>query len=169
MDAELVEEMERLNLQIVAPGHVNTLCVQPTVEDRIWKAQANAPELQEIKKLMGMNKAPKFWVDKLETVCYEDQICVPKKDELRKIILDEAHNSAYSIHPGSTKMYQDLRQKYWWVGMKRDIAELVARCDICKRVKVECKRPAGLLQSLHIPVWKWDDITMDFIVGLPHT
>ena len=63
-------------------------------------------------------------------------------------------------------MYMDLKQKYWWNGMKVDIAYYVARCDTCRRVKAEHQRPAVLLQPLHIPEWKWDEISMDFIVGL---
>jgi len=63
----------------------------------------------------------------------------------------------------------DLRQKYWWTGMKGDIVEYVAQCDTCRRVKAEHQRPVGLLQPLHIPVWKWEEISMDFIVGLPKT
>src|SRR5688500_9905954 len=79
------------------------------------------------------------------------------------------HNSAYSIHPGSTKMYMDLKQKYWWNGMKADIAQFVTHCDTCQRIKAEHQKPAGLLQPLPIPVWKWDEIGMDFVVGLPKT
>jgi hypothetical protein len=66
-------------------------------------------------------------------------------------------------------MYIDLKQRYWWTRMKGDIVEYVAQCDMCRRVKAEQRRPAGLLQPLHIPVWKWDEISMDFIVGLPKT
>ncbi len=66
-------------------------------------------------------------------------------------------------------MYQDLKEYYWWYGMKRDIAEYVALCDTCKRVKAEHQRPAGLLQPLKVPEWKWEEISMDFIVGLPRT
>jgi hypothetical protein len=66
-------------------------------------------------------------------------------------------------------MYMDLKQKYWWIGMKGDIADFVARRDTCRRIKAEHQRPAGLLQPLHILVWKWDEISMDFIVGLPKT
>ena len=83
--------------------------------------------------------------------------------------MDEAHNLAYSIHPGATKMCMDLRQKYWWNGMKADIAQYVAHCDICQRVKAEHQKLARLLQTLPIPVWKWDEIGMDFVVGLPKT
>ena len=93
----------------------------------------------------------------------------PKDLELRKRILDEAHVSRYSIHPGSNKMYQDLRQRLWWTRMKREIAQYVSECDICKRVKASHLRPAGLLQPLTIPSGKWEDISIDFIVGLPKT
>ena len=66
-------------------------------------------------------------------------------------------------------MYQDMKKRFWWYGMKREIAEYVARCDSCQRIKAEHQRPAGLLQSVQIPQWKWDEIGMDFIVGLPRT
>jgi transposase InsO family protein len=94
---------------------------------------------------------------------------VPDVNDLRKLILSEAHDTAYSIHPGSTKMYYDLKERFWWYGMKRSVAEYVAICDTCQRVKAEHQRPAGLLQPLKIPEWKWEEITMDFIVGLPRT
>lgn len=67
------------------------------------------------------------------------------------------------------KMYQDLKQKFWWTRMKREIARYVAECDVCQRVKAEHLKPAGTLQPLHIPSWKWEDISMDFITGLPRT
>jgi hypothetical protein len=66
-------------------------------------------------------------------------------------------------------MYHDLKSRYWCYGMKRAIAEYVALCDNCQRVKAERQRPAGLLQPLKIPKWKWEEISMDFIVGLPTT
>jgi hypothetical protein len=78
--------------------------------------------------------------------------------DLRKTILREAHDSTYSIHPGSTKMYQDLKQRYWWYGMKRDVAAHVALCDTCHKVKAEHQRPAGLLQPLKVLEWKWEEI-----------
>jgi hypothetical protein len=94
---------------------------------------------------------------------------VPKYVELHQQILDEAHLSRYSIHPRSTKMYQDLKQHYWWIKMKIEIARYVAKCDTCRRVKAVHMKTAGLLQSLPIPTWKWEDISMDFVVGLPNT
>jgi hypothetical protein len=66
-------------------------------------------------------------------------------------------------------MYADMRKMFWWKNMKRDIAEFVAQCDTCNRVKAEHQKPAGLLRPLDIPMWKWESISMDFIVGLPQT
>ncbi|GKB63937.1 putative reverse transcriptase domain-containing protein, partial [Tanacetum coccineum] len=74
-----------------------------------------------------------------------------------------------SVHPGADKMYHDLRDMYWWPGMKRDIATYVSKCLTCSKVKVEHQRPSGLLQQPEIPEWKWDKITMDFITKLPKT
>jgi len=94
---------------------------------------------------------------------------VPKDFELTKQILDEAHLSRYSIHPGSNKIYQDLKQQFWWTRMKRKIAKYVSECDTCRRVKASHLRSAGPLQPLNIPSWKWEDISIDFIIGLPKT
>jgi hypothetical protein len=99
----------------------------------------------------------------------KSDLCFPDIDSLRETILKEAHDSVYSIHPGSTKMYQDLKQKYWWYGLKRDVAAHVAMCDVCQRVKAEHKRPTGLLHPLKIPEWEWEEIGMDLFTGLPHT
>ena len=68
-----------------------------------------------------------------------------------KLILQEAHDSPYSIHPGNTKMYLDLKERFWWTGMKKDIAEYVAVCDVCQRVNAEHQKPTGLLQPMPIP------------------
>ena len=73
------------------------------------------------------------------------------------------------MHPGSTKMYRTLRPNYWWKGMKRDIAEVVSRCLVCQQVKAEHQSSAGRMQPLFILEWKWDHITMDFVVGLLRT
>jgi hypothetical protein len=107
--------------------------------------------------------------DEQGTVWFKDRMCVPDIESLRETILKEAHDSDYSIHPGSTKMYQDLKRKYWWYGLKRDVAAHVAMCVVCQRFKAEHQRPAGLLHPLKIPEWKWEEIGMDFIIGLPCT
>jgi hypothetical protein len=96
-------------------------------------------------------------------------LCVPDIKLIRELILKEAHETSYSIHPGSEKMYQDLKKRFWWYSMKREIAEYVAICDSYQRIKEEHQRFAGLLQPLQIPQWKWDKIGMDFIVSLLRT
>jgi hypothetical protein len=96
-------------------------------------------------------------------------LVIPRREALKKKILDKAHTSWYSIHPGSTKMYHDLRQQFWWTRMKRKIARYVSECDTCRKVKVDYMKPGGLLQPLNILDGKWDDISMDFIMGLPMT
>jgi hypothetical protein len=102
-------------------------------------------------------------------MCCGTRICLPNVKELKDNILHEAHESAYSIHTRGNKMCHDLKATYWWYGMKRDITEYVALCDTCQQVKAEHQWPAGLLQSLQVPEWMWEEIAMDFIVGLPRT
>jgi hypothetical protein len=92
---------------------------------------------------------------------------VPKKEALKKKILDEAHTSRYSIHPGSTKMYHDLRQQFWSTRMKREAAHYVSESDMYQKVKANYMKPEGLLQPLSILELKWGNISMNFIVGLP--
>ncbi|WVZ97761.1 hypothetical protein U9M48_043274 [Paspalum notatum var. saurae] len=110
-----------------------------------------------------------FHLDENNVLWFKGRLVVPKDLELRKKIMEEAYTSRFTIHPGSTKMYQDLKQQFWWTRMKREIGQFVSKCDICQRVKADHLRPAGLLQSLPIPSWKWEDIHMDFIVGLLRT
>ena len=100
---------------------------------------------------------------------YRDRLCVPNIEDLKNDIMTEAHSTKYSMHPGSTKMYQNLKGRFWWNNMKREIAAFVSRCMTCQLVKAEHQRPPGLLQPLEIPEWKWEHITMDFISGLPRT
>ncbi|GKA79841.1 putative reverse transcriptase domain-containing protein [Tanacetum coccineum] len=83
--------------------------------------------------------------------------------------MDEAHKSKYSVHPGADKMYYDLRDRYWWPGMKKDIAMYVSKCLTCLKVKAEHQRPSGLLQQPKIPEWKWENLAMDFVTKLPRT
>ena len=103
------------------------------------------------------------------TVLFEERVVVPKEGDLREVIMKEARDSKLSIHPGSTKMYQDLKQSFWWTRMKRDVARFVSQCDVCRRVKAQHQKPAGLLQPLEILEWKWDHIEMDFVTGFPRS
>ena len=95
------------------------------------------------------------------------RLYVPNDETVKQMVLREAYESKFSIHSDSTKMYQDLKHLYWWPNMKREIMEYVSKCGICQQVKVEHQRPAGPLQSLQIPEWKWEMITMDFVSRFP--
>ncbi|GJZ45618.1 putative reverse transcriptase domain-containing protein, partial [Tanacetum coccineum] len=101
------------------------------------------------------------------TLCLNGRSWLPCYGDLRTVIMHESHKSKYSIHPGSDKMYQDMKKLYWWPNMKADIATYVSKCLTCAKVKAEHQRPSGLLVQPKIPEWKWDNITMDFITKLP--
>ncbi|GKC83403.1 putative reverse transcriptase domain-containing protein [Tanacetum coccineum] len=83
--------------------------------------------------------------------------------------MHESHKSKYSVHPGSDKMYQDLKKLYWWPNIKAEIATYVSKCLTCARVKAEYQKPSGLLVQPMILVWKWGNITIDFVTKLPKT
>ncbi|GJU15788.1 putative reverse transcriptase domain-containing protein [Tanacetum coccineum] len=97
------------------------------------------------------------------------RIYVPLSGNVRTLVRDEAHKLRYSIHPGADKMYHDLRDVYWWPGMKKDITIYVSKCLTCLKVKAEHQRPSVLLQQPEIPEWKWEGIAMYFIMKLPRT
>ncbi|GJV90240.1 putative reverse transcriptase domain-containing protein [Tanacetum coccineum] len=103
------------------------------------------------------------------TRCFGNRVWLPQLGGLRDLVMHESHKSIYSIHPGSDKMYQDLKLLYWWPNMKADIATYVSKCLTCTKIKAEHQKPSGLLQQPEILVWKWERITMDFVSGLPRT
>ncbi|GJV23390.1 reverse transcriptase domain-containing protein [Tanacetum coccineum] len=136
---------------------------------QILKAQTEALKEENIKaeNLRGMDKA--FEIRPDGTRCIKNQSWLPLFGNLRDLIMHESHKSKYSIHPGSDKMYQDLKKLYWWPNMKAIITEYVGKCLTYSRVKAECQKPSGLLVQPEIPMWKWERITMDFITKLPKT
>jgi hypothetical protein len=146
-----------------------TMEVELTLQVEIREGQLEDVEMKEIQQLIWDNKTNDFLEDSQGTLWLGKRICVPNLKPIKLLILREAHDSTYSIHPSSTKTYKDLKTRYWWYGMKRDVVEYVALCDICERVKEEHQRPARLLQPMKTLEWKWEEIRMDFIVGLPRT
>ncbi|GJS30704.1 putative nucleotidyltransferase, ribonuclease H [Tanacetum coccineum] len=101
------------------------------------------------------------------TLCLNVRSWLPCYTDLRTVIMHESHKSKYSVHPGSDKMYQDMKKLYWWPNMKADIATYVSKCLMCAKVKAKHQRPSGLLVQPKIPEWKWENITMDFVTKLP--
>ncbi|GKE10661.1 putative reverse transcriptase domain-containing protein [Tanacetum coccineum] len=146
---------------------------------QILNAQTEARKPENIKNedvggmLVENSKDPeKLRTEKLEpradgTLCFNGRSWLPCYGDLRTVIMHESHKSKYSIHPGSDKMYQDMKKLYWWPNMKANIATYVSKCLTCAKVKAEHQRPSGLLVQPKIPEWKWDNITMDFVTKLP--
>ncbi|GJX02857.1 putative reverse transcriptase domain-containing protein [Tanacetum coccineum] len=121
-----------------------------------------------------INEDLRGMINKLEpradgTLCLNNRSWIPCLGDLRALIMHESHKSKYSIHPGSDKMYQDLKKLYWWPNMKAEIATYVSKCLTCAKVKIEYQKPSGLLVQPEIPQWKWENITMDFVTKLPRT
>ena len=100
---------------------------------------------------------------------FKNRVWIPKVNQLRTRIMDEAHQTKYSIHPRADKMYKGLKEHYWWPGMKKDVAIYVSKCLTCARIEAEHQKPSDLLQQPEIPEWKWEQISMDFITKLPRT
>ncbi|KAJ0481098.1 putative nucleotidyltransferase, Ribonuclease H [Helianthus annuus] len=145
------------------------MIIQTDLSLRIRAAQKDALKERNLEEeyLRGMEKL--LVPNREGTLCFEKRIWVPLFGGLRKVIFDEAHKSRYSIHPGADKMYQDLKDYYWWPRMKGDVAVYVSKCLTCAKVKAEYQKPSGLLQQPEIPKWKWEQISMDFITKLPRT
>ncbi|KAL0440178.1 UNVERIFIED_CONTAM: Transposon Tf2-11 polyprotein [Sesamum latifolium] len=146
-----------------------TIQVKPSLKDKVKDAQTKDPYLQKMKIKVQEGKNNQFVILEDGTLVNGKRVCVPNVEELKTEIMHEAHYAPYAMHPGSTKMYRDLKPYYWWSKMKKDVAEFVARCLTCQQVKAEHQAPAGKLQPLTIPEWKWERITMDFVIGLPRT
>ena len=133
----LYEEMESFGLELVEPGFLANLKVKPTLADDIKEVQKVHKSIEGIKKKIQEGKAPEFSVDEKRVVWFGKHLCIPNKAELKDLILQEAHDTPYSIHPCGTKMYQDLQERFSWHGMKREIQYYIAKCDVCQRVKAE--------------------------------
>jgi hypothetical protein len=120
---------------------------------KIVATQKDDEGMGHIKRRMrdGDPKVACFHEDAEGTLWFKERLVVPRREALKEKILDEAHTLRYSIHPGSSKMYHDLRQQFWWTRMKREIARYVFECDTYQKVKADYMKPEGLLQPLSIP------------------
>nr|GEV62415.1 hypothetical protein [Tanacetum cinerariifolium] len=153
------------------PIHVHALVVtvHNNLPEQIRNAQAKACEKENIGAERFVGEGETFKVRADGTKCLRGRVWLPLFEGLRDLFMLESHKSKYSIHPGSDKMYRDLKKLYWWPNIKADIATYVRKCLTCAKVKAEHQRPSGLLQQPEIPVWKWERIMMDFIIKLPRT
>ena len=150
-------------------GVMSDMTLQPTLLEEIKENQVGDEKLDKIRQAKAEGRAEDFEILNDGTLKFKGRWCVPDRAELKQCIMFEAHNTPYSVHPGGDKLYKDLKLLFWWPNMKREVAEFVAHCLVCQKVKIEHKKPGGLLQPLDIPIWKWDSVSMDFVTGLPST
>ncbi|GJY77398.1 putative reverse transcriptase domain-containing protein [Tanacetum coccineum] len=152
----------------VKPKRVKAMnmTLQSSIKDRILAAQKEASD-----ESAGLQKGLDEMIELRNdgALYYLDRIWVPLKGDVKTLIMDEAHKLKYFVHLRADKMYYDLRDRYWWPGMKKDIVVYVSKCLTCLMVMAEHQRPSGLLQQCEIPEWKWEGIAMDFMTKLPRT
>ncbi|GJV94911.1 putative reverse transcriptase domain-containing protein [Tanacetum coccineum] len=161
--ADALSKKERVKLKRV---RAMNMTFQWSIKDRILVAQKEACD-ESARLQKGLDEMIERRND--GALYYLDRIWVPLKGVVRTLIMDEAHKSKYSVHPEADKMYYDHRDRYWWSGMKKDIAVYVSKCLTCLKVKAEHQRPSSLLQQPEIPEWKWEEIAMEFVTKLPRT
>ncbi|KAJ9566000.1 hypothetical protein OSB04_001966 [Centaurea solstitialis] len=148
---------------------LNRISVVSSLMERIKVSQTEALREKNLKDEVMVKQKELLSEDSCGLKLFQGRIWVPKLGGNRELLLEEAHKSKYSIHPGSTKMYRDLKMNYWWPIMKLDVAKYVEKCVTCLQVKAEHQKPYGNLQPLEIPEWKWEHVTMDFVTKLPRT
>ncbi|XP_075479449.1 uncharacterized protein LOC142520334 [Primulina tabacum] len=132
-----------------------SLSALPCLQETVKLNQDRDPVLTKLKEQVREGKSQDHQIDDKGILWMKGRLGVPDSDNLRQEIMAEAHKSKFSVHPGSTKMYRDLKNSFWWNGMKRDVGEFVSRCQVCQQVKAEHQRPGGLLQPLEIPEWNY--------------
>jgi hypothetical protein len=156
------------------PHIFSVLPLQTNLREKILTLQHDDNWYKEVEDFIEQNTmmAPRYEgysFDSAGLLRFRGRIYVSSNDELRRLILSEAHRAIYMAHPGVMKMRADLKPLFFWKGMKADIVNFVARCLECQQVKAEHRHPTGLIQPHAIPESKWEVISMDFIVGLPLT
>ncbi|GJX96862.1 putative reverse transcriptase domain-containing protein [Tanacetum coccineum] len=134
---------------------------------KIFKRKLNMRQSRWLELLSDYDYEIRYHPGKINVVA--DALSQKERIKPLRLIMNESHKSKYPIHPGSDKMYQDLKKLYWWPNMKAEIATYVSKCLTCAKVKSECQKPSGLFVQSVIPVWKWENITMDFVTKLPKT
>ena len=164
----LQSDINSLELEFIW-GQLSALTLQPTIMEGMRGAQELDPNLFRIREAVENGTNTEFSISKDGILSLKGRICIPEDEELRNQLLTEAHTTPYSVYPGATKMYKDMKKAFWWSGLKKDVANYVAKCLVCQKIKAEHQRPARVLQPIEIPEWKWEQISMDFVVGLPKT
>ena len=142
----------------------------PSLLSRVIESKWQDIEIVSIRDRVQSGTGDKGWTVHIDgSLRYRGRVVVPQSTDLREEIHREFHCSRFSVHPGGTKMYQNLRRQYYWSWLKSNVGDFVRRCLTCQQVKAEHQKPAGLLQPLEVVEWKWEHVTMDFVTHLPRT
>jgi hypothetical protein len=136
---------------LMHPAVLHSIQISCLLESKIIEGQKIDKRIFHIKEKIKEEPSKHFRVDEQGVLWFDDCLVVSKDRELKNKLMDEAHLSKLSTHPGSSKMYQELRPRYWWTKMKKEVTAYVVRCDTCCRVKAIHMNPAGLLQPLSVP------------------
>lgn len=143
---ELAEGLAKMEIELRLPttkANIAAMTFHPTLLDQIKEKQKSDAFILEEARRIRAGQPSEFRLDEGGVLWNHNQVCVPSDLEIKEVILREAHDTLYTIHPGSTKMYRDLKGNFWWRSMKKEIAEYVGRCDTCQKVKAEHQQPAG--------------------------
>jgi hypothetical protein len=140
-----VQPLLKDGFNLMHPAVLHDIQICCSLESKIIESQKIDNGIFHIKEKIKAEPSKHFRVDEQGMLWFDDRLVVPKDRELKNKLMDEAHLSKLSIHPGSSKMYQELRPLYWWTKMKKEIAAYVARCDTCCRVKATHMKPVGSL------------------------
>ena len=140
-----LEALLKDGFNLLHPVVLHNITVSCSLENKIIELQKTDVGVFHIKRKMKEQETKHFRLHERGVLWFEDRLVVPKDRELRNQILDEAHSSKLSIHPGSSKMYLDLKIHFWWTKMKKGIAAYVARCVKCSRVNAIHLKYVGLL------------------------
>eukprot|EP00253_Pinus_taeda_P022460 PITA_22460 len=138
-------------------------------ENRVADALSRKQIKQQLQQSTSGKSQQGYELDDAGMMYYKKRLYVPNQNSIKNLILDEFHISHYAGHAGYQKMITAIQKDYFWLGMKKNVAEYLARCLECQQIKAEHQHPTGLLQPLRISEWKWETISMDFITGLPKT
>jgi len=156
-EVELLEKFRDMKLQVELGSEsirCSTLTISSDFLSSVRERQLLDVSLNRVREQLGSDETRDFALGNDDILRFQGRICVPNDAKVKKLILEEGHKSRLGLHPSMTKMYQDLKETFWWQGMKKDVAQFVSACLTCQKAKVEHQRPGGNLQPLEIPVWK---------------
>jgi hypothetical protein len=165
--------VDALNRRVHELHTITINMYQSDLKDKILEAAKLDFHYKElVAKLQQSNlqhKIEEYKLENDEILMYRGIIYIPNFQELKNLILREMHNVPYAGHPGYQKTIATVKSQYYWPGMKKEVADFIAKCLECQKVKAEHRHPASLLHPLPIPEWKWEVLNMDFITKLPRT